>query len=136
MPMRCRANRRGAALVEFAFVLPLFLMFLFGLLEIGRGMMTVSLMTGAARAGCRTGVLPSATNDTVKETVTKKTTGMGISTPTIKIFVNGKEGDVATAQPRDEITVSATVAWADVTWLPFTRWFGGNLSGHFSLPHE
>jgi Flp pilus assembly protein TadG len=57
-----RGNRRTAAhLVEFAFVCPIFFLFLFGILEYGRFVMTLQIMTNAAREGARFAVV--TTND-------------------------------------------------------------------------
>lgn len=135
-PRRTPRRRRGAALVEFAIVLPLILIFLIALIEIGRGLMTTSLLTEAARAGCRAGVLPAATNSQVNAAVTGKTKNLGFTAPTVKIFVKGKEGDVTTATTGDEVRVQVTVAYSQVSWLPFTRWMGGNLMGRYALARE
>jgi Flp pilus assembly protein TadG len=48
-----RRGRRGAALVEAALVLPVVLMFLFGILEYGRYVMMRQVLTNAAREGAR-----------------------------------------------------------------------------------
>jgi Flp pilus assembly protein TadG len=136
MLARRRARRPGSAVVEFAMVLPVFLLFLFALIEIGRTMMTASLLTEAARTGCRAGVLPSADNGAVNAAVNSKVGGLGLGSPEISIQVNGKAGEVATAQTRDGITVAVAVDYADVTWLPFARWVGGKVRGQFSLPRE
>jgi Flp pilus assembly protein TadG len=136
MLARRHAPRPGSAVVEFALVLPVFVMFLFGLIEIGRTMMTASLLTEAARVGCRAGVLPSSNNKAVYTAVTNKVRGLSLANPEINIEVNGTSGDVATAQTRDDITVEVSVDYSDVTWLPFTRWLGGKIQGRFSLPRE
>jgi len=49
---RSNARRRGQALVEAALVLPVVIMFLFGIFEYGRYIMTLQIMTNAAREGC------------------------------------------------------------------------------------
>lgn len=51
-PHACR-HRRGASLVETALVISIFLMFLFGIFEYGRFVMTRQLMENAAREGAR-----------------------------------------------------------------------------------
>jgi Flp pilus assembly protein TadG len=48
-----RNQRRGGAVVEAALVLPMIIMFLFGILEYGRYIMTLQVMTNAAREGAR-----------------------------------------------------------------------------------
>ena len=136
MLARHRSQRAGSTVVEFAMVLPVFLLFLFGLIEIGRAMTTASLLTEAARTGCRAGVLPSADNKAVQAAIKSKVGGLGLGAPEVDIKVNGAAGEVGGADSRDEITVAVSVPYADVTWLPFSRWLGGRVRGQFSLPRE
>ena len=44
---------RGQSLVEFALVVPIFLVLLFGMVEFGRAWMTKNILTGAAREAVR-----------------------------------------------------------------------------------
>jgi Flp pilus assembly protein TadG len=46
-------HRRGQGLVEFALIVPLFLVLLFGMIEFGRAWMTKNILTGAAREAVR-----------------------------------------------------------------------------------
>ena len=48
-----RENDHGQSVVEFALVLPVFALILFGVIEFGRLWMTVNVLTGAAREGAR-----------------------------------------------------------------------------------
>ena len=50
-------NQKGAAIVEFAIVLPLILMFLFGILEFGLLMYNKAMITNASREGARLGIV-------------------------------------------------------------------------------
>ena len=66
----CRSDRRkkrGAAVVEFAIVAPLFILLVFGMIEFGRMVMVQQVLTNASREGarlavlarlCRSGVVP------------------------------------------------------------------------------
>jgi len=72
----------------------------------------------------------------VESAVSAKLKNMGLASPTVAITVNGAAKDVSTAQARDNIRVTVSVAYADVTWLPFTKWVSGNLVGQFTLPRE
>jgi len=52
--MKRNATRsRGQGLVEFALVVPLFVVLLFGMIEFGRAWMTKNILTGAAREAVR-----------------------------------------------------------------------------------
>ena len=50
---------RGAALVEFALILPLLVLLVFGIIEFGRGYHTKTTLTHAAREGVRVAALDS-----------------------------------------------------------------------------
>src|SRR5438270_7600182 len=58
----CR-RPRGQALVEFALILPLFLMVVFGILILGVGVFYQQQLSNAAREATRYAVLHSATSD-------------------------------------------------------------------------
>lgn len=62
-------RRRGVAVVEMAVVLPLLLALVFGIIEFGWVFMIRQTVVNAAREGCRTAVLQSATNDQVGDRV-------------------------------------------------------------------
>src|SRR5262245_7148658 len=51
-------SERGQAMVEIAFVLPLFLLFVFAIIEIGRAWGARQVLTIAAREGARILILP------------------------------------------------------------------------------
>ena len=50
---RVRRSQRGQAVVEFAFILPLLLLLILGITELGRMIMRTNLLTQAAREGVR-----------------------------------------------------------------------------------
>jgi Flp pilus assembly protein TadG len=56
MPTGCRkpqTRRRGAAAVEFAVIIPLVIIMVFGMIEFGRGFMVQHIITETARRACR-----------------------------------------------------------------------------------
>ena len=54
---RIRATETGQSLVEFAMVLPLFLVLLFGLVDFGRAFYSWIVITNGAREGARAGAV-------------------------------------------------------------------------------
>jgi len=52
-----RADEDGAAVVEFALVLPLLLLIIWGIIEIGRAFYTINNAASAAREGARLGAI-------------------------------------------------------------------------------
>ena len=55
------ASQKGAALVEFAFILPLLMVITFGIIEFGVLMYNQQIITNASREGARAGIVASAT---------------------------------------------------------------------------
>ena len=66
---KARDARRGQAVVEFALILPVFLLMLFGAIEFGRAYYNVHLLTNAAREGARMGALPDKVEADVQGSV-------------------------------------------------------------------
>ncbi len=62
-------SRRGQAAVEFALILPVFVLLVFGALEFGRAYFDAHLLTNAAREGAREGSLPNRTETDVEQAV-------------------------------------------------------------------
>ena len=64
--MNRRNDRRGAALVEMALVLPIFFAVVLGIVEFGRAMMVSQMVTNAAREATRLGIIDGSTNSDVE----------------------------------------------------------------------
>jgi Flp pilus assembly protein TadG len=133
---RLGRQRRGAAIVEFAVVVPVFFILVFGLVDIGRGFMVRALLANAARAGCRTGSLPSKANTDIQATINTTLNGQGIYGTSTAITVNGNSVDAATAQTGDQVSVTLSVPVGNISWLPGTYYLRGNLSSTFTLLRE
>ena len=135
--LNCMRRRAGAHTVEFAFVFPVFVIFLFGLVEVGRGMMASTLLTNAARAGCRTGTLPGMANTDVTSAVDNHLQQQGITGYTTTIALNGSAStDVSAGQTGDAVLVTISVSASSISWIPGAGYLVGNLSSNFSMPHE
>ena len=127
-----RRRRRGAAAVEFALVAPLFVMFAFGIIEFGRAMMVQQIMTNATREGAREAALPEATADSVKSSVLDSLAGSSVDVSVDNITVSP---DPATAFNNEQITVSLTVPYEDVTWIPIS-YISGSLRASTRMRSE
>lgn len=64
-----RDRERGAAAVEFALVLPLLVMLVFGIIEFGRGYHAKVELTGAVREGARELALGKSTAEATAATI-------------------------------------------------------------------
>src|SRR3954451_18844471 len=81
-------NRRGAAVVEFAVVAPVFFLLVFGIIEYGRMVMVQQLITNASREGARRGVLDGATTTEVTTVVGNYLARGGINGATVTVTPN------------------------------------------------
>ena len=76
--MKLRATR-GQGLVEFALVVPILLLLLLGVIELGRAWMTRNIMTGAAREAVRIYVVPEGSDNAAKTRAWQVLAGAGIT---------------------------------------------------------
>lgn len=87
---------RGQGLVEFALVIPILLLLLLGLVELGRAWMTRNIMTGAAREAARVYVVPEGSYDNAILRATEILTSGGIvmspATDNVSIVDTGAYG--------------------------------------------
>ena len=114
---RCSNVRRGAAAVEFAFVVSIFIALVFGGIEFSRAMMVNQVITNAAREGARRAVIPGATRAQVATRVDNYLTSANINTYTLVTQVDGVTvTDFSTATPHSAITVRVDVTYSDVDW--------------------
>jgi Flp pilus assembly protein TadG len=116
----CRRIRRGAAVVEFAVVAPVFFLMIIGMIEFGRAIMVEQILTNAAREGARVAVLDSATPtaSVVSGKVTTYLTNAGINGATVTITPT----EPTSATYGQPVTVMVTVPYTSVSWLP-SPWF-------------
>ena len=132
-----RGPRRGATAVEFALIAWLaFFPILFGIIELGRGLMVTELLNDAARIGCRAGVVEGKTTSDIQTAVNNFLPTVGINTDTVTVQVNDGSADASTALAGDELTVIVTTPVSKVTWLPGGKFLSGNLTGQFTLRRE
>jgi Flp pilus assembly protein TadG len=110
-----RRKRRGAAVVEFAIVAPLFFLLIFGMIEYGRMVMVQQVITNASREGARRAVLDGATATDVKTTVTNYLSSAGITGSAD--YVTLDPADPNSAGHRQPVTVEVSVPFADVSWI-------------------
>ena len=134
---RNSSPRHGTTTVEFAFVGPIVFLLFFGVIELGRGLMVVHLLTNAARVGCRAGVIEGTSTTSITNAVKSSLTGVGISAETVNVQVNDGSTDASASKAGDEITVTASIPMSSVTWLPFGSYLSGKtLSGQYTLRRE
>lgn len=142
---RPERRRFGAATVETALVLPLFLLVLMGIVEIGRALMVAQLLNNAAREGSRAAVMTGSTNTEVTTTVqnvVQSLIGVAPADVTVEITVTEYAGNpstgnnVANANKRDMCQVAVSVPFNKVNWIPMNWLSNQSLSGQSAMRHE
>jgi Flp pilus assembly protein TadG len=104
-----KLNECGAVAAEFALLLPLLLIILFGIMEFGMIMYGREIVTNAAREGARAGIVqgpPKRTGGEIISISTNYLTGTGVN-PGDVTFTSAGEG---LANP-NTLTVTATYSY-------------------------
>ncbi|NQU25254.1 MAG: pilus assembly protein [Candidatus Nealsonbacteria bacterium] len=118
----CRKRRRGAAAVEFAFVAPVFFMLVLGMLEFGRMVMVQQVITNGSREGARVAVLDGTTGAEVVAAVQDYMSAANVSG--VNVTVDPTEP--TSAGYGDPVTVTVSVPFSEVSWLPSPFMIGGD----------
>ena len=138
-------RRTGAAVVEMAIVLPVFMLIVLGIVEFGRAMMVGQLLTNGARHGARQGVIEGSTNTSVQQDIEDFLTG-SLNVPatdiTILIEVEPAPGnpdpadDLAAAQPKDLVRITVSVPFDKVAYVAGNFLNGTTLQANCVMRHE
>ncbi len=118
-----RQKQRGVAAVEFALVLPVLLLILFGIIEFGLVMFDQAVITNASREGARAGIVlktPKATTTDIQNVVLNYCQSRlisigGTSSPSVSV-PSGQGGSFGTP-----LTVTVTYKF---TGLALGSWIG------------
>jgi Flp pilus assembly protein TadG len=130
---RKRQKRKGAALVEFALIAPLFFTLILGIVEVGRMLMVQQLLVNAAREGARASVMPGETDAQVTTVVSNAMSAAGVSGYTETLSPTEASGPSSGTT----MTLTITVPASTVSWLGTGTWFSGStLSASVAMAHE
>ena len=133
-----RPTRSGVAAVEMAFIVPIFALIALGMFELSRGVMVRQILTGAARKGCRTGIIHQYGNSNIIGDATNVMQDNGFDTtrfnpPTlgaINITVTDPNGNILSdsldAPPGSTVSVQVVVPTSSVNWVS-SYWLTGNM---------
>lgn len=128
MNRRHRRDERGASLVEFAIVLPLLLLAVFGMIDLGRMFLVQIMVTNGAREGVRMVAL--------KQPAADVTTRINAGMPNIVGLLAGGSVVIPApiqcpAAPTASSAASVTVGTTGFSWVAIggiTSLFGGALA--------
>ena len=112
---------------------PLFFLLVFGMIEYGRMVMVQQIITNASREGARRAVLDGASATEVQDEVDDFLAQSSISGADVTLV----PADPSTAAFGDPITVTVSIDFVDVSWLPSPMYLGGQqLSASTSMRRE
>lgn len=132
-------------MVEMALVLPVFLVIVAGIMEFGRALMVLNLVTNAAREGARMAVIDGTTNSDVTNSINTflvSALGQSASSATTTITVTAASGNpdphnqVGSATTRDLITVKVQIGYDSIALISGKYLAGKQLTGSSAMRHE
>jgi Flp pilus assembly protein TadG len=112
-------NRRATACVECALILPVLVIFVLGLLEMGRYIEVRQILTSAAEEGARQASAGQITNAQVVTVVTGCVAAAGLPTQNLAVTVSNLTHpgvDVSQATCLDNLQVTVTIPFSNVRW--------------------
>ena len=119
---KCESRRRGAVIVEFALVAPVFLILITGIIELGRAIVVQQLLTNASREGARIAGYDSTTStSTVTTAVDSYLANVGVSGATTTVSPNPP----SLASDGQSVTVTVSIPFTTVSYLPTPFYLGG-----------
>ncbi len=123
-----RGQRRGAALVEFAMVVPVVFIFMFGMIELSRYVMVQQALTSAAQRGCRKAMLATTQSDQVVEAAVRDCLdgSLGALADSDSVDVSVSPASLGAITSGSDVSVQVQVSTADIGWVR------GNFFGHTS----
>lgn len=128
-----RQKRNGAAVVEFAMVIPVMLVFTFGMIELSRMSMVKESLTQASREGARVGIRPTATIAAIQNRVAEELEILGLSSAQVTVTPEV----LSEAEPGDDVRVEVSIPFTDASWVPnFFEFSTGSISAETVMRRE
>jgi Flp pilus assembly protein TadG len=133
-----RGERRGQAMVEFAFVLPVFIMLTIGVVDFSRAVLAYNTVAFLARDGARYGVAPAHGTSAINSYVSGRCRSVLSNTcytpplpsplPANRAGISVTRGTCgSTSAP---VAVTVTYAFQPASLMIANLWGGGTLSLH------
>lgn len=121
-----RRGQRGQSLVEFALILPVFILLLAGMIDFGMGLYSYMTIQNAAREGARLGVTDCTATDCASAVTSKAQAGAPGLAITVSVTCAKADGTAeacSSSTSGDSVTVGVSYNYAMI-W-PLT--FGANI---------
>ena len=106
--LRAKSHKRqeGQSVVEFALVLPIFILLLMGMIEFGRIWMTMNVLSSASREGARIAAVTGPDASRVNNTVQSALSAANLPSGTVSI--SGPNSN-------SEVTVTVRITYTSIT---------------------
>ncbi len=131
--MRRQSSERGQSLVEFALVLPVFVLILFGLFDLGRAVYAYNTISNASRESARVAIV-NQTNADVEAEAIKQAVSLGLTdaavTPVYDLVGGGAAAIRSPVTPLPSAASSRSRSIYD--FAPATPVIGQILAGYFA----
>jgi Flp pilus assembly protein TadG len=122
-----RSRRAGVAMLELAIVLPIFLLLVLGIIEMGRVMMLNQMATNGCREACRRAIVPGADHNNVLNVVNGYLDASGVKKTGRVVGIRNSSGSVvnlSTINSHESVTVRVEFPYSENTW-GFSSIMGG-----------
>jgi Flp pilus assembly protein TadG len=128
-----RRRGRGQALVEFALVIPIFLLMLIALFDLGRAVFAYNTLTNAAREGARTAAV-NQDLPTIIDRAKSQTAIVELDAPnvTVDMWQTNEDGTPDLTDPCDDLVAVGclVVVKFEATYRPITPFISNILFGN------
>jgi len=117
-----RSARAGQALAEFALIIPIFLIILLALFDVGRAVFAYNTLTNAAREGARMAIV-NQDKDLIQERAENQTAIVELDSPSVVInfYQQAADGSPDTTDPCTPAAVGClAVVTFEATYRPIT----------------
>lgn len=126
----CDASERGQSLVEFALIVPIFLLLVFGIIDLGRGVYAYNTIQNAAREGIRLAIVDQNV-DAILDEVQDHAVGLRLDDSNLTLSF--LQPDTMTTPCNTPIAISCEVELlVDYKFVPATPIIG-NLIGNIDM---
>jgi Flp pilus assembly protein TadG len=130
MTTKHRRHLRGQSMVEFGLVLPIFLLLIFGIIDLGRGVYAYNTIQNAAREATRVAIVDQ-NEDVILEEAQDHAVGLGLAAG--DVTMSFLEPETMTVPCNTPIAISCEVEiLIDYTFTPATPIIG-NLIGAIDM---
>jgi hypothetical protein len=127
-----RSHRRGASMMELAFMLPVMTTLVLGSMEVSRGVRVDHVLEEAARAGCRVAIMEGATVNDVNNVVKHATDKAKLSGFSVQVHPTNLDS-LGAFEP---VRVTVSMPFSKASWTGVDYMAKISMTGSCVMPKE